>query len=45
MRPVIIEEIMEQADDGSDNISNEDWVVLKEYIEKLEQQEVEGANL
>lgn len=32
MRPERIKEIMKQADEGSDNISNEDWKELKEYI-------------
>ena len=35
-RPEIIEEIIKQADEGSDNISNEDWVELKGYISELE---------
>jgi len=36
MRPERIDEIIKQADEGSDNISNEDWKELKEYIAKLE---------
>lgn len=35
-RPKSISEIMKRADEGSDNISNEDWAELKSYIEKLE---------
>jgi len=38
MRPKLIDEIMEQANEGSDNISNDDWSELKTYIEELEAQ-------
>ena len=36
MRPERIKEIIKQADEGSDNLSNEDWKELKVYIEGLE---------
>ena len=43
MRPKRIEEIIKQANEGSDNISNEDWVELKEYIEELESENGEDG--
>ena len=39
-RPERIEEIMKQADEGSDNISNEDWIELKGYIAEIEAENV-----
>ncbi len=37
MRPERIKEIIKQADEGSDNLSNEDWKELKAYIQELEE--------
>lgn len=37
-RPERINEIIKSGNDGSDNISNEDWMEIKEYIKQLESQ-------
>ena len=37
-RPEAIKKIIKDADNGADNISNEDWIELKNYIEGLESQ-------